>query len=130
MRTLLAAAAMAALAAGCARDVIAHYPSLPGERTSSLVLLLGGAADDVSVAIDGRLVVDDVHTARVVVDNVPLGPRDIVVAANGTDKELHVWLEGDHATTVPIGVHDGGPSFLLGLAGTILTLLVYSWLKI
>jgi hypothetical protein len=130
MRTALATVAIAALAAGCAHDVLAHYPSLPNEQTSSLVLLLGAPADGVSVAVDGRLVVDDVHTSRVVVDRIPLGPRDVVVAANGADKQLHVWIEGDHATTVPVGVHDGGPGFLLSLLGTIITLVVYTWLKV
>jgi hypothetical protein len=126
MRVVLVLLALA----GCARDVIAHYPSLPGEPTSSLVLLLGSPAEGVAVAIDGRLVVEDMHTSRVVVDGVPVGNRDIVVAANGADKELKVWIESDHATTVPIGVHDGGPGFLLSLLGTIITLVVYSTLKI
>jgi hypothetical protein len=130
-RTLAAAALAAALAAttACAKDVIAHYPSIRGEPTSSLVLLFGQPATGVMVTIDGWLVVDDVHTSRIVVDGVPIGTREVAVAANGAEKDMKLWVGGDHATTVPLGVPDASMGFLKTIAGTLITLLAYTWLK-
>jgi hypothetical protein len=127
---MLAAVALAATVAGCAHDVVAHYPSIHGEPTSTLVLLFAPPASDVAVSVDGLLVTNDAHTGRVIVDGVPIGTREVMVAANGTDKDIRVWVGGDHATTVPLGVPDAGVGFFKTVAATILTLLVYSWLKI
>nr|HEX4318598.1 hypothetical protein [Kofleriaceae bacterium] len=132
MRTLLAAAmAVALVLAGCAHDVMTRFPAPPGpDSTGSLVILFGEPASNVLITIDGWLVVTDEHTARVVIDAVPIGTRDVVVSANGVDKPFRIWVAGDHATTVPIGVPDGSVGFWKTIAGTIITLLVYSWLKV
>jgi hypothetical protein len=128
---LVAVIAAALVLAGCAHDVMARFPSTtPSGATGSLVLMFGQPADGVIVTVDGWLVVDDAHTARVVIDGIPVGTRDVVVAANGVDKPLRVWIGGDHATTVPIGVPDAGTGFWKTVAATIITLLVYSWLKV
>lgn len=104
-----------------------HYPTADAP-TGSLVLLMSQAASDVSVAIDGLLVVEDAHTDRVVIDGVPIGTREVIMAANGTDKAFKVWIAGDHATTVPLGVPDASIGFLKTLAGTLLTIALYSLL--
>ena len=51
-----------------------------------------------------------------------------VMAANGVDKQFTVWIDGDHATTVPLGVPEEGTTFLKTLAGSLLTIVVYSLL--
>ena len=51
-----------------------HYPTLPDQPTGTLVLLLSQSADDVTIAVNGNLVVDRAHTDRVIVD----GRRTIV----------------------------------------------------
>jgi hypothetical protein len=119
-----------ALLGGCARDVRAHYPAHPDEPTSSVVLLLGDTAQGVSVAINGLLVVEDEHTARVVIDHVPIGNNEIVMTANGADKTMKVWVGEDHATTVPMGVPDAGGAvgFLKTIVATIITIGVYALL--
>ncbi|HEY1812545.1 MAG TPA: hypothetical protein VGG74_09390 [Kofleriaceae bacterium] len=118
-----------ALTACSAHDVAVHYPiSSPGDETGTLVLLLTQPADDVTVAINGVLMVDQQHTQRVVVDRLPVGTADIVVAANGQDKELHAWIGTDHATTIPMGVPDASMGFIKTLAGTLITIIVYSLL--
>ena len=53
---------------------------------------------------------------------------DLVIAANGGDKEIKVWVGTDHATAVPIGIPEGGSSFLKTLFGSLLTIVVYSLL--
>jgi hypothetical protein len=114
--------------AGCAHDVEAHYPSQPTEPTGTLVLQLTKPASDVTVAINGVLVVDDEHTERVVITGVPTGTREIVMAANGGDKAFNVWIDSTRRTTVPLGVPDEGSGFLKSLFGSVLTIVVYSLL--
>jgi hypothetical protein len=122
-------ALMVSLLAACAvHDVRAHFPALPDQPTGTLVLLLSQPASEVSVAVNGVLVVEDAHTGRVVIDGVPVGTEEVIMAANGSDKQFHVWVGGDHATTVPLGVPDPGSGFVKTLAGTLITILVYSWL--
>lgn len=116
--------------AGCtAEDLHTHFPiATPGQPTGTLVLLMSQPASDVVVAIDGVLITSDAHTQRLVIDGVPVGTVDVVVAANGGEKEVKVWVGGDHAATVPIGIPDASMGFIKTLAGTLITILVYSLL--
>ena len=118
------------LVAACgAQDIHTHYPVVtPGQPTGTLVLLMSQPASDVTVAIDGVLIASEAHTQRMVIDGVPIGTVDMIVAANGGDKEMKVWVGGDHATTVPIGIPDASMGFVKTLAGTLITILVYSLL--
>jgi hypothetical protein len=120
---------MLLVVAGCAHDVVARYPSAPDDSTSTVVLLLTDAAQDVSVAINGLLVVEGEHTKRVVIERVPVGTAEIVMAANGSDKAFKVWVAGDHATTVPLGVPDAGPGgFIKTVLASVISIVVYSLL--
>ena len=109
-------------------DVRVHYPVMPDQPTGTLVLQLSQAADDVTVAINGNLVVDRVKTSHVIVDGVPVGTQTVIMAANGVDKQFQIWVDGDHWTTVPLGVPDPGYGFVKTLAGSLLTIIVYSLL--
>jgi hypothetical protein len=113
---------------GCAHDVRVTYPGAPAGPTGTLVLQMSQPASGVSVAIDGLLVVDTAHTEHVVIEGVPVGTADVVMAANGTDKDFHVWIGSDHATTVPLGIPDATPGYVASLAGTLLTIVVYTLL--
>ncbi|HUJ62479.1 MAG TPA: hypothetical protein VLX92_28455 [Kofleriaceae bacterium] len=112
--------------AGCAHDVRSHFPSAPGAPTGTLVLMMSQPADDVTVAINGILAVDHVHSGRIVIDGIPVGTTEVAVAGGGIDKDLRVWVDGDHATTVPLAVPDPSAGFLKGLIGTLVTIVVYS----
>ncbi len=105
-----------------------RYPAAPDAPTGTLVLLLSQDASDVTVAINGNLVVDRAHTDRVIVDGVPVGTQTVTMAANGMDKQFTIWVDGDHWTTVPLGVPDPGYGFVKTLAGSLLTIVVYSLL--
>ena len=119
----------AALAlAGCSHDMRVRFPAMPDEPTGTLVLLLSQPASDVSVAVNGVLVVEHAHTGHIVIERVPVGTDEIVMAANGSDKEFKTWIGGDHATTVPLGVPDESYGFAKSLFGTLLTIIVYSML--
>ena len=115
---------------GCAQDMRVKYPALPEQPTSSVVLLLSDAAQGVSVAVNGVLVLQDAHTERVVIDNVPVGNADIIMTANGGDKPKRVWVADDHAVTVPMGVPDGGGAsgFLKTIFASAITMAVYALL--
>jgi hypothetical protein len=115
---------------GCGVDDLhTKFPiATPGQPTGTLVLLLSQPASDIIVAIDGVLVTSEAHTQRLVIEGVPVGTVDITVAANGGEKESKVWVGGDHATTLPIGIPDASMGFIKTLAGTLITILVYSLL--
>ena len=117
-----------AVAAACSHDVVAHFPAAPDEPTGTLVLLMSQPATGVTISINGVLVVEDEHTGRIVIDHVPVGTDEVVMAANGADKEFKAWIGGDHATTVPLGFPDPGAGFVKSLFGTLLTIVVYSML--
>jgi hypothetical protein len=117
-----------ALVACSTSDVRVRYPVAPDQPTGTLVLLLSQAASDVTVSINGNLVVDRAHTDRIIVDGVPVGTQTVIMAANGSDKQFQIWVDGDHWTTVPLGVPDPGYGFLKTLAGSLLTIVVYSLL--
>ena len=118
-----------AVLVGCsAPDVHVRFPAPDGAPTGSLVLMMSQAASDVAVAIEGVLVLDGAHTQRVVIDNVPVGHVGVVMTANGADRQFSVWVGGDHATTVPLGIPDQGVGFLKTLAGSLITIVVYTLL--
>lgn len=117
------------LSLGCARYVHARYPAAPGAPTGRLVLLLSTPASSVSVAVNGQLVVEDAHTKKLVIDDVPVGSSEVTIAANGGDKQLRVWVDGDTATTVPMGVPDTSSALWKSILGTVISLAAYSILR-
>ena len=119
---------MVLLVVGCSHDIKARYPSRADEPTGTLVLTMARPASGVTVAINGVLVVDDEKTSHVVVEGVPVGTGEVVMAANGADKAFRVWIESEHPTTVPLGVPDEGSGFLKSVAGSLITIIVYSLL--
>jgi hypothetical protein len=118
--------------AACAQDVHIRFPGAPPPdvpvTTGTLVLLLGQPASQVSVAVDGWLVFEDQHTQRITIDGLPIGTRDVILAANSGDKEFKVWIDADHVTTVPIGVPDETFGFLKTVFASVITVVVYALL--
>ena len=114
--------------AACAHDVRCSFPAAPDEPTSTIVVLFSQPASDVAISLNGVLVVSEAHTDRVVIEHAPIGTDDLVIAANGGDKEVKVWVSGDHATTIPIGMPDASVGFVKTLMGTLITIVVYSLL--
>ncbi len=113
------------LLVGCARDVRARFPSSPQEPTGTLVLLLSQAASNVSVAIDGRLVVEDEDTKKITIEHVPTGNHDVVIAVNGGDKAIRTWIASEHPTTIPLGVPAAGTALWKSIVGALVSILAY-----
>src|SRR5215468_3517344 len=94
-----------------------------------MLLIVAGCAHDVAVAVNGQLVVEGAHTKKVVIERVPVGTAEIVMAANGADKAFKLWVSGEHATTVPLGVADAGPGgFLKTVLASVISIVVYALL--
>jgi len=121
--------AVALVPAACARPVHVRDPSPADPPSGTLVLRLSEAASGVSVAINGRLVVEDVHTSRVVITGAPTGTEDIVMTANGQDKAMRVWIDSDEVTTIPLGVPDASPGIWRTLLGAAVTVVVYKLIR-
>lgn len=129
-RVLVVAMVVLGFASGCpAKDVHVRYPAPPDMPTGTLVLLLSKPASGVTVAVNGVLVVEDVKTGRVVIANTPAGNQDVVMTANGSDKAMRVWVDTEHATTIPLGVPDMSPGFVKSIMGTLITVVAYSLLR-
>ncbi len=116
-----------ALLVGCTHDIRAVYPTEPGQPTGRLVLILTQAAD-VTLSVNGLLVLDGEHTRKITIDNIPTGNAEITLAANGGDKQFRAWVDSERPTTVPLGVPSENGSFLKTLAGSLITLVAYSLL--
>ena len=80
-----------------------------------LVLVVVGCSHDVKARFPSRA-------------DEPTGTLEIVMAANGGDKAFRVWIDSEHPTTVPLGVPAEGSGFLKSLAGSLITIIVYSLL--
>ena len=121
MRTAIVALALV-LAAGCAHDVFAHYPLAPDalDPPGSLTFVFTEPGSDVSVAINGVLLVHDARTSRIHVDGLPSGNVDVVVAAGPSEKAMRIWIDSGKETTVPLG--SPGPSPIEGWRATIASL--------
>ncbi len=113
---------------GCAHDVRATFPAAPGAPTGTLVLLLSRPASDVTVAVNGQLMVEDKKTGRITIEQIPVGTAEITMSANGSDKQFRIWIDDTHAMTVPLGVPEQSMGFLKSMFGTLISLTAYSLL--
>jgi hypothetical protein len=126
----VASAGIAVAASGCAHDVHARFPAPPGAPTGTLDLVFASAAADVSVAVNGVLVVDDEKTERIRIENVPTGYAELAIAAGSGEKQARVWIDSDRVTTIPLGAPAEAPlSALRALATSLASIALYALLN-
>jgi hypothetical protein len=113
---------------GCAHDVRVDYPAPPDVPTGTLVLRLTQTAN-VSVAVNGILVVDNEKTDKIRIDHMPIGGNDVVIAANGGDKAFRAFVTSEQWTTVPMGVPEASTGFLKSIFATLVSIFAYSMLN-
>ena len=113
---------------GCAHDVRVDYPAPPDVPTGTLVLRLTQTAN-VSVAVNGMLVVDNEKTDKIRIDHIPIGGNDVVIAANGGDKAFRAFVTSEQHTTVPMGVPEASTGFLKSIFATLVSIFAYSMLN-
>ena len=112
----------------CGDVVRVHYPAPPDMPTGTLVLKFTTTAE-VSVAVNGVLVVDGEKTDKVIIRDLPIGGNDVVVAANGGDKTLRAWVTSEQWTTIPIGLPEPSTGFLKSVFATLVSIVAYSLLN-
>lgn len=112
----------------CGDVVRVKYPAPPDAPTGTLVLKFTTTAN-VSVAVNGVLVVDDEKTDKVIIHDLPIGGNDVVVAANGGDKTLRAWVTSEQWTTIPIGLPEPSTGFLKSVFATLVSIVAYSLLN-
>ncbi len=127
---LLLGVGLAVAAAACARDVHARFPTPPGEPSGVVELVFTAPAADVSVAINGVLVVHDERTERVRIEGVPTGYADLAIAAGAGEKQIRIWVESDHLTSLPLGAPGEAPmSAIRALATSLASVALYALLN-
>jgi hypothetical protein len=105
--------ALVALAVGCSSaPVSVTAPESAGEATGTIAVIFTRPAKGVTIALDGRLVVERQHTDRVEIRGVDVGVSELQIAAGAGPSrvERHVRVEVDHnrITAVPVAAPDGG----------------------
>ena len=115
---------VAIVVAGCAQDYRVRYPG-DDPAPGSLTFAFTSPASDVSLAVNGTLLVDDAHTGRIHVDNMPSGSNDVIVAVGPEEKAMKIWIDPGKETTVPLGSSgvssiDGWRASFVSLAGIVL----------
>ena len=127
---LVVLVALAALLTGCAHDVVARFPSSPDEPTGTVELRFTRAASDVTVAVNGVVVVDRAHTRRVVVTGVPTGTTQLAIAAGAGEKQVAVWVGSDNPVQVPVpSVEQSATTGLRGFVLSMMSVVVYALLR-
>jgi hypothetical protein len=122
--------AIALLAAACAHDVHARYPAPPEAPTGTVTLLFSDVASDVTIAVNGVLVVHDERTEKVVITDVPTGYAELSIAAGAGEKQVRVWVDSGRATTVPLGATGEAPlSAVRSLAISLASIALYALLN-
>ena len=95
----------------CASNITVTYPGAvdwEGRGRGSLVVNLNHAMSNLSISIDGCIVLENAHTKRVQIDNLAAGRRTLQIVARGTisrralTKTVHVLVVPNEISTVSI----------------------------
>ena len=117
--------------AGCAKDVRVRYAVVPDE-SGTVVIKLSAPMEKVSVTVDDNMVVEDAHTQRIQVENVPVGKRKIhIIAESGErkeklDKELEVIVKSNETSAVLVEV----PPYSIGYYIYWVILVLVPWIPL
>jgi hypothetical protein len=110
--------------------VRARFPAPPDAPTGTLELVFSAPASDVTVAVNGHLVVYDARTEKIRIDEVPTGYADVAIAAGAGEKQVRVWVDYDRVTTIPLGAAGEAPmSAIRALATSLATVALYALLN-
>lgn len=108
----------------------ARFPAPPDAPTGTVELVFSAPASDVSVAVNGQLVVYDQRTERIRIDDVPTGYADLAIAAGPGEKQVRVWVESDRVTSIPLGAPGEAPmSAIRALATSLASVTLYALLN-
>ncbi len=110
---------------GCAHDVHVRYPDESGGDRGVVAVLLDDASD-VTLAVNGLLLVNDAHTKRIEISNLPVGYAELAVSAGGSAQQTKVWVTAEHPTALPMGAPTPpSPGIVASLLSTAVSVAVY-----
>src|SRR5262245_23052009 len=94
------------LAVGCAggERVVRRVPGPPAGSAGSLEISLTRKTSNLSVAINGALVVDHVEGERIRIDGIETGYADVAIAGDGVERQLRVWIDHQRVTSIPVAI--------------------------
>lgn len=125
LKTLASLLVIASTLLSCAHDVRVRYPDDEAGDHGILTVMLDDAAD-VTVAVNGRLLVDDARTQKIEISNLPTGYVELAVAAGGSAQQTRVWITADHPTALPMGAPAAGSQGIVAsLLSTAVSVAVY-----
>ena len=91
---------------GCAHDVRVKMPATDPQVTGALEIVFTRSAHDVTVVIDGQLMVHNEHTQKVRIDGVTAGLVELMVVAGSgqgrVERFQRVEIDVGKTTTIPV----------------------------
>jgi hypothetical protein len=107
--------ALCSVAGGCGGSPVSvSAPESGGGATGSIAVVFTRPAKGVTIALDGRLVVDRQHTGRVEIRGVDVGISELQIAAGSgpsrVERHVRVEVDGGKVTTIPVAAPDGSSS--------------------
>lgn len=106
MTSILPVVLTVALGVGCAHDVHTKMPTGPGEETGTITIVLTQAAHDLTVVVDGVLVVERAHTKKARIE-VSDGYHDVLIAAGSgnarIERHVEVSVDAGKDIAIPLG---------------------------
>lgn len=104
--------------------------------TGTVVVVFTRPAKGVTIALDGRLVVDRQHTGRVEIRDVAAGIAELQIAAGSgpdrVERHLRVEVDGGQVTAIPVAAPGGGGNGIVAALTSVAALLISgaisSWL--
>lgn len=118
---------------GCASDVFMKYPDVNDSAGKGRILVkLSEPMEKVNVSVDGRLLVEDTHTKRVEIQDVPIGERTVEIAASGEFRsrsikfDRKITVEENKDTTILIAT----PPLSAGYWVFLGILMIIPWLPL
>jgi hypothetical protein len=125
----------ASLLTGCASNVYIKYSGLSEtQEYGSVVVKLSEPMQKVNVTLDDNIVVEDKHTKRVQIDQVPVGKRSVNVIAEGSNrkealnKTLDVVVEPNQTKMLLLDVPSYSTGYYVYLAVAAVVAAVPWWI--
>ena len=111
---------------GCAHDVRVKIPKTDPALAGRIEIVFTREANDVAVVINRELVARDEHTSRIVIDQVPAGEVEVMIAAGSgqgrVERFVRVEVDIGETTTIPLAAPDR--SMVSDLPSTLMMLVV------
>lgn len=109
-----------------------HFSSLRSD-TGQLELIFPRRVHNLSVTLNGRIVVRQVNAETLLIRHIPTGTADVIVSADAVTASTRVWIDDSETTTLPIGVQgpmqkSAGMQMIYSLVAFVISQSINEWL--